>query len=64
MRQQLVEAALTCRSITFSHAQAQFDYIQRLAISVGTNAGRLVRVEVNGSDVVVTYTATSGPNAA
>ena len=65
MRQQLVEAAKACQSTTFTNAEHQVDFIRRLAFSVAAEFGRLVTLEIiGGRNVVVTYVASTGPQAA
>ena len=64
MRQQLIQAAKACQSITFTDADHQVDFIRRLAFSVAAEFGRLVTLEVVGRDVVVTFVETTGPQAA
>jgi hypothetical protein len=64
MRQQLTEAALGCQSVVFPGASPEFDYIKRLAMSIGEQTGRTAWVRVEDGDVVVTYTSTTGSEAA
>ena len=64
MRRQLTDAARECRSTTFTDARDQFDFIRRLVLRVAPQTGRMVRVELTGRDVVVTFSCGMGPRAA
>ena len=64
MRRQLTEAARECRSTTFTGAADQFESIHRLAVSIAEQFDRMLRIELIGDDVVVTFSVDKGPWAA
>jgi hypothetical protein len=64
MRRQLTEAARECRSTTFTDAADQIEFIHRLARSIADQFDRIPRIEVIGSDIVVTFSGGMGPRAA
>jgi hypothetical protein len=55
MREKLDDAAVDCRSVTFSGAYEQVDHIRRLALGAAKEFRRLAIVEVKLSDVVVIF---------
>lgn len=56
MREELEDAAIDCRMLTFPNATAfQLGQIKRLAHEVATQFRRVVSVEVSGPDVIVSY---------
>jgi hypothetical protein len=55
VRQQLEEAAIDCRSVTFHNGASRTQQIKRVAFAVADKFGRTVAVEINGGDVVVSF---------
>ena len=55
MREKLEDAAVDCRSVTFSGACEQVEQIRRLARRAAKDFRRQAFVEVQLSDVVVTF---------
>ena len=60
MRERLDDAAIDCRSVTFSGAYRQVDQIRRLALRTAKEFRRQALVEVSRSDVVVIFIMPSG----
>ena len=56
VRQQLEEAAIDCRSVTFHKGASRTQQIKRVAFAVAGKFRRTVTIEINGSDVVVSFT--------
>jgi hypothetical protein len=55
VRRQLQEAAIDCKSMTFHGASARVDQIKRVAFEVAGQFRRTVMIEINGSEVVVSF---------
>jgi hypothetical protein len=55
MRQQLEEAAIDCRSVTFHNGASRTQEIKRVAFEVGGQFRRTVTIEINSRDVVVSF---------
>ena len=54
-RQQLEEAAIDCGSVTFHGASSVADRIKRVAFEVAEQSRRLVTIEIDSGDVVVSF---------
>ena len=55
MREELADAAIDCRSVTFPGAIRQADQIRRLALEAAKEFRRQATVEVKRLDVVVNF---------
>jgi hypothetical protein len=55
LRQQLEEAAIDCRSVTFHNGASRTQEIKRVAFEVGGQFRRAAMIEVNSRDVVVSF---------
>jgi hypothetical protein len=55
MRQQLEDAAIDCRSVTIPGGADRTEQIKRVAFEVAGQFRRTVAIEINGSDVVVSF---------
>jgi hypothetical protein len=54
-RSRLEDAAVDCAAVTFPGAIARFSIITRLALSIGKEFRRTVKISTLGADVVVTF---------
>jgi hypothetical protein len=55
VRQQLEEAAIDCKSMTFHGASARVDQIKRVASEVAGQFRWTAMIEISGSEVVVSF---------
>ena len=55
IRQQLEEAAIDCRSVTFHNGASRTQEIKRVTFEVGGRFRRTVTIEINSRDVVVSF---------
>src|SRR6266536_3288434 len=56
MREKFADATIDCRSLTFAGASKQANQIRRHALEAAKEFRRHATIEVNCSDVVVTFT--------
>jgi hypothetical protein len=56
VREQIEDAAIDCGAVTFAGASAMITSIEREAYEVAGQFRRVVTVEVNGKDVIVSFT--------